>query len=85
MAMYPDVQKKAQAELDIHVGPNRLPSIEDYSSLIYIRAIVSESMRWQPTVPLGLPHMVIADDEYSGYRIPKGTIVLAVSYLASSY
>ncbi|KAJ3483939.1 hypothetical protein NLI96_g5970 [Meripilus lineatus] len=75
MAKYPDVQKKAQKELDLHIGPNRLPTHEDYSSLIYIQAIIMESMRWQPTLPLSLPHMVIADDEYNGYRIPKGTTV----------
>lgn len=79
MAKYPDVQKKAQKELDLHIGPNRLPTHEDYSSLIYIQAIIMESMRWQPTLPLSLPHMVIADDEYNGYRIPKGTTVFPVS------
>lgn len=78
MAKYPEVQKKAQAELDLHVGPHRLPSIKDRTSLTYIRAIVLESLRWQPTAPLCIPHLVLADDEYNGYRIPKGTTILAV-------
>ncbi|KAJ3476484.1 hypothetical protein NLI96_g11119 [Meripilus lineatus] len=77
MAKYPEVQKKAQAELDLHVGPHRLPSIKDRTSLTYIRAIVLESLRWQPTAPLCIPHLVLADDEYNGYRIPKGTTILA--------
>lgn len=80
MAKYPEVQKKAQMSLDLHVGPHRLPTIEDYESLPYIQAIVMESIRWQPTFPLGLPHLLIADDEYMGYRIPKGTTVLPVSF-----
>jgi cytochrome P450 len=53
MAMYPAVQKKAQAEIDAIVGPNRLPDFGDRSSLPYINALVKESMRWQSIVPLG--------------------------------
>ena len=40
MALYPDVQKKAQAEIDAVVGPNRLPDFHDRSSLPYINAVV---------------------------------------------
>ena len=79
MALYPDVQKKAQAELDLHVGSKRLPTFEDYSILPYVRAIILECMRWHAAVPLGVSHYLIADDEYNGYRIPKGTTVIPVS------
>lgn len=79
MALFPEVQKKAQAELDALVGPDRLPDYSDYESLIYIRAVVLEAMRWMPVVPLGLPHRVTTDDEYEGYSIPKGTIIISVS------
>ena len=53
MVLYPEVQKKAQAELDAVVGPNRLPDFEDRPSLPYINAIVKESMRWHLVAPLG--------------------------------
>ena len=33
-------------------------------------------LRWNPVTPLGLAHYVSQDDEYQGYRIPKGTTVL---------
>lgn len=79
MAMFPDVQRKAQAELDAVVGPDRLPDYEDYDALVYIRATTLEAMRWMPVVPLGLPHRVTTDDEYQGYIIPKGTILISVS------
>lgn len=78
MTKYPEVQKKAQVELDRHVGQHRLPNLEDRASLTYIQAIALECMRWQPTVPLSLPHMTTTDDEYNGYRIPKGTAILSV-------
>ncbi|KAK7678470.1 hypothetical protein QCA50_018530 [Cerrena zonata] len=75
MTLYPDVQRKAQEELDRVVGPNRLPDFDDYDNLLYMRAIVLEAMRWMVVLPLCLPHRVIRDDEYKGYLIPKGTMV----------
>ena len=40
MIAYPEVQKKAQQELDDVVGRERLPSFDDYEELPYIRAMV---------------------------------------------
>ena len=53
MAMYPDVQKKAQAEIDAVVGRDRLPDIDDLDSLPFINAVVKETLRWQPVTPMG--------------------------------
>ena len=53
MALYPEVQKRAQAEIDAVVGPNRLPDFHDRLSLPYINAIVKESSRWNLAAPLG--------------------------------
>ena len=53
MALYPEVQKKAQAEIDAVVGPDRLPGFEDRPSLPYINAVVKELMRWNLVAPLG--------------------------------
>ena len=53
MALYPEVQKKAQAEIDTVVGPNRLPDFHDRPFLPYINAIIKESSRWNLVVPLG--------------------------------
>ena len=55
MAMYPAVQKKAQAEIDAVVGSSRLPDFGDRSSLPYINALLKESMRWQSVAPLRKP------------------------------
>jgi len=80
MAMYPEVQKRAQAELDSIVGLSRLPEMSDHDSLVYIQAVVMETMRWIPVVPLGIPHRSTEDDTYNGYFIPKGTVVIANQY-----
>lgn len=53
MAMYPEVQKKAQAELDSRVGGSRLPSFADRKDLPYINAVLKETLRWHTTVPQG--------------------------------
>ena len=48
MATYPEVQKKAQQELDSVVGTHRLPSFGDRERLPYIEAILKELLRWHP-------------------------------------
>ena len=74
----PEVQKKAQAELDRVVGPSRLPDFGDLENLTYVKAVVLETTRWMPTVPLGVPHLLCQDDVYRGYLIPKGTLAIPV-------
>ena len=59
MALYPEVQKKAQAEIDIVVGSNRFPDFHDRPSLPYINAIVKELSRWNLVGPLGRPFVII--------------------------
>ena len=53
MANYPEVQVKAQIELDTVIGPDRLPDFVDRVNLPYINAIISELLRWQPVTPMG--------------------------------
>ncbi|KAF9069142.1 cytochrome P450 [Rhodocollybia butyracea] len=69
----PEVQNKAQRELD-QLG--RLPVFSDRSQLPYIECICHELLRWNPVVPLSLARCVSKEDEYRGYRIPKGTTVI---------
>lgn len=45
MVLYPEVQSKAQAELDKVVGDKRLPVFNDRDSLPYIDALVKEVLR----------------------------------------
>ncbi|TFK74225.1 cytochrome P450 [Pluteus cervinus] len=77
MALNPDAQRKAQAEIDRLTDGKRLPTFDDRASLPYIEALYRELLRWQPAVPLGVPHKTIEDDYYNGYFIPKGSIVIS--------
>ena len=58
MALYPQVQKKIQAEIDATVGPNRLPDFQDRPSLPYVNATVKELLRWHLVSPLGGPSLL---------------------------
>ncbi|KAJ3729886.1 cytochrome P450 [Lentinula raphanica] len=73
--LYPEVQRKAQAEVDSVVGKDRLPSFQDRDSLPYIEALVKELYRWLPIVPLAVPHRAMKDDVFRGYFIPKDSLV----------
>lgn len=53
MVLYPDVQKRAQAEIDSVIGRDRLPAFEDKKSLPYVDAVVRETYRWMTIAPLG--------------------------------
>ena len=76
MVQYPEVQRKAHAELDEVIGRKRLPEFEDRDSLPYLSAIYKEVLRWYPVFPFGIPHKVLEDDEYKGMGIPKGSVLL---------
>ncbi|KAI0092994.1 cytochrome P450 [Irpex rosettiformis] len=77
MLLYPEVQEKAQEEIDRVIGRDRLPDLGDRDSLPYVQCVINEVMRWEPIVPFGLPHRSVADDVYNGMHIPKGSIVFA--------
>jgi cytochrome P450 len=53
MALYPEVLKKAQEEIDSVVGSQRLPTISDRSHLPYINSLIMELFRWMVAVPNG--------------------------------
>ncbi|KZT03583.1 cytochrome P450 [Laetiporus sulphureus 93-53] len=76
MVLFPDVHKKAQEEIDLVIGNDRLPNFNDRSSLPYLEAVVKETYRWHTVGPLGVPHQAISDGEYRGYHIAKGTTII---------
>src|ERR1700753_1021541 len=77
MVYNPDVQRKAQKELDEKVGRDTLPDFGDRDRLPYIDALINELPRWFPVVPLGVPHLSRIEDEYRNMKIPKESVVFA--------
>ena len=54
MLVYPDVQKRAQDEVDAVVGRTRAPTFADMPHLPYICAMVKEVIRWRTVTPIGV-------------------------------
>ncbi|CBI19610.3 unnamed protein product, partial [Vitis vinifera] len=74
--------KKAKEELDTHVGKERLVNASDISKLVYLQAIVKETLRLRPPGPLSGPRQFTEDCIIGGYHVPKGTrLVLNLSKL----
>ena len=54
MTLHPEVQAKAQAEIEAVIGTDRLPTAEDRDNLPYLNAIYLEVLRWNNVAPLGM-------------------------------
>ncbi|KAG7284828.1 hypothetical protein NEMBOFW57_009443 [Staphylotrichum longicolle] len=76
MALHPEWQRKAQAEIDQVCGDD-MPTLANFADLPTVRAILKETVRWRSGVPLGVPHQAEKDDVYRGVPIKKGTINIA--------
>ncbi|KAH7311321.1 putative cytochrome P450 [Stachybotrys elegans] len=77
MLLFPKVQERAKSELDRVVGTERMPLPEDEPNLHYIRGCVKESLRWMSTTVTGaMPHALLQEDYYMGFRLPKGAALM---------
>ncbi|KAG9312746.1 cytochrome P450 [Chiua virens] len=85
MMNHPEVQRRAQADIDRVVGRKRLPSFDDREALPYVDAVLRETMRWSPMSPMGTPHATSEDDIYNGCYIPQGPQISSVAYDEQSY
>lgn len=69
----PDALKKAQDEIEAHVGRNRWAQESDIKDLAYLQAIVKEALRLNPPGPVSGPREATEDCYVGGYYVPKGT------------
>lgn len=44
--------------------------------LPYLDAVFREVFRWNNIGPTAIPHLLSQDDEYAGYRLEKGSMVI---------
>ncbi|KAJ4905767.1 hypothetical protein Rs2_09425 [Raphanus sativus] len=71
----PELMKRAQQELDEVVGKENIVEESDISRLPYILAVMKETLRLHPTVPLLVPHRPAETAVVGGYTVPKDTKV----------
>lgn len=67
---------KAQAEIDSHVGPNRLIQESDLPNLPFLHSVLKETLRIYPVAPLLVPHESSEDCVVGGFDVPRGTMLL---------
>ncbi|XP_057963523.1 dimethylnonatriene synthase [Malania oleifera] len=65
--------KKAQDEIDAHVGTHRWAQESDTGNLPYLQAIIKEALRLYPPGPLSGPREAVEDCCVGGHFVAKGT------------
>ncbi|KAJ9166294.1 hypothetical protein P3X46_021069 [Hevea brasiliensis] len=73
---HPQTAKKAVAEIDTHVGLDRLLDEADLSKLNYLQNVINETFRLYPALPFLLPHESSNDCTVYGFDVPRGTMLL---------
>ncbi|CAH8392378.1 unnamed protein product [Eruca vesicaria subsp. sativa] len=72
----PKKMAKAQAEIERMIGQDGLVQEPDISEFPYLQAVLKETFRLHPDVPLLLPRKAETDVEIFGYLVPKDAQVL---------
>ncbi|KAK9066707.1 hypothetical protein SSX86_014030 [Deinandra increscens subsp. villosa] len=73
----PETLKHAQEEMDLHVGRERPVEESDIKHLVYLQAIMKETLRLYPPAPISITHESTDDCIVGGYTVPKGTLFIA--------
>ncbi|KAM7252711.1 hypothetical protein ACFE04_008220 [Oxalis oulophora] len=72
----PEKMNKAKKELDEILGRNGLVEESEISKLPYLQAVVKETFRLHPPVPLLVPREAGYDVQIAGFTIPKNAQLL---------
>ncbi|RZC32167.1 p450 domain containing protein, partial [Asbolus verrucosus] len=65
---------------EVQILQGNLPSLNDVSLLPYLRASIAEAQRIRTTAPLGIPHAALGDTEIEGFKVPDGTMIIALQW-----
>ena len=79
LSEHPEVLRRVENEV-AEVLSGRTPTLEDVAQLTYTRQVVEESLRLYPPV-FAFARDALEDDAISGYRVPKGAMVIVSPYV----
>jgi cytochrome P450 len=79
LSQHPEAQAKLEEEVD-RVLQARPPEFGDLVNLPYSRMVVDEALRLYPPA-WGFSRQALADDELSGFRLPRGWLVFVVPWV----
>jgi cytochrome P450 len=71
-----DRLKLVEAEVDRVVGHGNAVEISDLTKMPYLGAVVKETMRLHPVIPLLISHRATQSCEVDGYAVVEGTQVM---------
>ncbi|KIM28405.1 hypothetical protein M408DRAFT_23786 [Serendipita vermifera MAFF 305830] len=74
--LFPEVAQKIYAEIVAATEGMRLPQITDRARLPYTEAAWKETFRWNPFLPLDIPHMTSQDEVVNGYLVPADSVIM---------
>ncbi|CAI0413828.1 unnamed protein product [Linum tenue] len=80
LVKHPDAMSKVYKELNEIVGQNDIVEESHLPNLTYLEAVIKETFRIHPALPLLVPRCPSKTCELGGYTIPKGTIVYLNAY-----
>ena len=75
----PEVEARLHAELDAVLGEDP-PTLRDVARLPFTRAVIDETLRLYPPVPI-LAREALEAEEIRGRPVPKGSLVMVVPWL----
>jgi cytochrome P450 len=75
MLLFPGVAKKVYEEIIFVTDGTRLPRTSDRAHLPFTEAVWKESIRWNPFIPVGVPHVNNRDEVINGYTLKAGTLI----------
>lgn len=76
LLLHPEVMKALQSEVRGVVGSKRDVKEDDLEKMTYLKAVLKETLRMHPPIPLLVPRKSLEDVKIQGYDISAGTLVI---------
>ncbi|XP_067675268.1 cytochrome P450 2J4-like [Haliotis asinina] len=76
LCLHPEIQEKAQLELDQYFEKDHQLSMSDRRCLPFMEALIMEVQRLADVVPFSVPHAPPNTTQFRGFTIPENTMLL---------